>query len=166
MSKRILTYSRLKEALSYDPATGIFTCLIHRRIARAGSVVGCLNGAGGYVVIGIDGTLHYAHRLAWLYMTGSWPAVLIDHRDGDRRNNAWSNLREANFSENMQNRLKPTKANKSGFLGVTWDKVTKSWRSAVTLNKKRHHLGRFKTAEEAHAAYIKAKREMHSHNNL
>jgi hypothetical protein len=36
----------------------------------------------------------------------------------------------------------------------------------IKINRKQHHLGYFKTIEEASAAYIKAKRELHLFGTL
>ena len=48
--------------------------------------------AEGYRLIEIDGVEYHAEDLAWVYMTGSWPARPVLHRDGNHGNNAWSNL--------------------------------------------------------------------------
>ena len=102
MRPSILTQKRLQELLSYEPLTGIFT----RRVTtssrgKAGSVAGHLSL--GYILIYVDGRLYMAHRLAYLYMTGTWPPNMIDHRDTCKHNNVWANLRPATRSENFLN---------------------------------------------------------------
>ena len=68
-----LTHSRLREVLFYDQLTGLFQHLIDRGSAKTGTIISGTPNKSGYLQIGIDGELFYAHRLAWFYMTGRWP---------------------------------------------------------------------------------------------
>jgi hypothetical protein len=96
------TQEELKKVLRYDPDTGIFTWRVTKPgNAKKGSEAGYLND--GYRKIKINDILYGAHRLSWLYMTGELPTVLIDHKDGDRSNNRWDNLRKASDSQNQGN---------------------------------------------------------------
>jgi len=56
--------------------------------------------------------------------------------------------------------------NKSGFLGVIWNKKSKKWRSLIRINGKQTLLGDFATPEEAHKMYVLAKRKHHAFNTL
>jgi hypothetical protein len=152
--KLMLTAERLREVLSYDPETGLFTWLAptSNRIA-AGKRAGHVNASDGYVRIELDHTLHGAHRLAWLYVTGEWPACLIDHRDMNRANNRWSNLRAATKSQNAANARAWAKPNPDRPRGAYFDKRDGRWFSAIKHNGKTYRLGRFATSEEAAAAY-------------
>ena len=95
---------QLKELLHYDSETGLFTWLVQRNSRSiVGSVAGCLNDLG-YRKIQLYGKQYSSGRLAWFYMTGHWPACLIDHKDGIRDNDAWLNLREATYGESTHNR--------------------------------------------------------------
>lgn len=156
-SKSDLTQERLKELLGYSPETGEFK-------NRDGKVVGSAKGHR-YVRVYLDGAMHYAHRLAWLYMTGSFPESGIDHRDGDRSNNAWSNLREATQAQNLQN-IRESRGKTSSKLGVSWHKAAGAWRAAIVKAGKQIHLGLFGTEDEAHLAYLAAKRELHEFSTL
>ncbi|MFP5340357.1 MAG: HNH endonuclease signature motif containing protein, partial [Gammaproteobacteria bacterium] len=100
-----LSQDRLKQLLNYDPETGRFSWKVSARTKRPDRPfgAGCLSPAG-YVVLRVDQKLYPAHRLAWLYMNGSWPSKDLDHIDGRRVNNAIANLREAEQVENQQNR--------------------------------------------------------------
>src|SRR5690606_33021363 len=90
--EKTLTRERLAEVLDYDPTTGIFLWKKPTGSrAVAGSVAGTVN-LSGYIQIQIDGTIYYAHRLAWLWMTGSWPNNEIDHSEMNPADNRWSNL--------------------------------------------------------------------------
>ena len=75
MAVNDLTAARLRELLSYDPETGLFRWKINQRPERAKDPAGTINKRLGYVVIQVGGKLRYAHRLAWLYCTGAWPAA-------------------------------------------------------------------------------------------
>ena len=104
MSSNILSQKRLRELLHYEPATGIFTRLVGTGgRGKAGDIAGSLQSTG-YILICVDGKRYLAHRLAYLYMTGTWPPAMIDHRDTRKHNNVWTNLRPATQSENQLNK--------------------------------------------------------------
>lgn len=84
----------------------------------------------------------------------------VDHIDGNPLNNQRSNLRLSTNQENLRNRGK-TKKNTSGFKGVSWDKITKNWRAQIKFDYRIHFLGRFKTKEQAHEAYVNACYNLH-----
>lgn len=155
----MLTQSRLKELLHYCPVTGVFTWIVARQRARCGDAAGRINH-DGYRQIGIDGKRYSTHRLAWLYMTGEWPERQIDHRNGVRDDNRWSNLREATNAENGQNRGVRSNST-SGFMGVTWSKKLGMWQAQIGIAGRVKYLGYFTTQEDAHAAYLAAKAKHH-----
>ena len=151
---------QLKEFLRYEPETGDFFWLKHKYQPKLiGKKAGSSTKAG-YWAVAINNRKVLAHRLAWLYMTGKWPSKHIDHIDGQKRNNAFCNLREVDRFGNLQNLKKPTKANKSGFLGVC--RHQGKWLMQLMANGKRIRKSGFATAEEAHQAYLEAKRKHHS----
>jgi hypothetical protein len=154
MSK--ITQSRLKELLIYEPETGLWRWRVDRRGrnggVKMGDIAGCTDCAG-YTVIKIDGTQFYSHRLAWLYMTGAWPKDEIDHRDLDRSNNKWENLRECTAAQNQANR-RVKRDNKLGIKGV--QRVGRKFVATISVDHRQHRLGKFDTVEEAIAAYNSA----------
>lgn len=152
-----LTQAKLKELLRYDPDTGLFTWLVSRKRVKAGDVAGTTY-TNGYVIVRIDGKANSAHRLAWFYMTGEWPADQIDHIDRDKANNRWGNLRPATSLQNIANR---GSWSKSGFKGVYKPIGRNDYRTEIRINGKRKLLGYFKTPEEAHAVYLKAANDIH-----
>ncbi len=160
MAKRdSLTASQLREALHYEPTTGVFTWREGRKgVAHAGSVAGGKNKRG-YWRVCVNGTRQNGNVLAWLYMTGRWPSLDVDHENGQRWDNRWDNLREVTRGVNNQNQRKPHKRNKSGFLGVSPNR--NRWAASIAVDLVKTHLGTFDTPEQAHAVYIAAKREMH-----
>jgi hypothetical protein len=90
-------------------------------------------------------------------MTGDWPTAEIDHANGTRDDNRWSNLRSATRSQNLVNARKPS-TNTSGLKGVSWDAERGNWRAYLTLNGRNKYLGRFADPAEAHRAYFAAAR--------
>jgi hypothetical protein len=161
-----ITAERLREVLDYDPNTGAFRWRYRpEREQRwnsrfAGKDAGHPCKRLGYVLLNIEGRLCRAHRLAWLFMTGSWPTVEIDHADGDGLNNRWKNLRLATRSENNSNTRLP-RHNTSGLKGAYFDKRTGRWLAQIRHQKQQIYLGKFDTAEEAHAAYCEAAARHH-----
>jgi len=152
---------RIKELLHYNLYTGIFTWRISRGCRKAGEETGCVVG-GGHLQIGIDGSLYYAHRLAWLYMTGEWPQPEIDHINGVKDDNSWINLRLATSTINSENQRIARSDNKyTGLLGAYRCNKTSRFRATIQVKGKQYHLGVFGTSQEAHDAYVKAKREVH-----
>lgn len=155
----MLTADRVRELLDYDPETGAFTWRVNRSNVKAGARAGNPNKAIGYVQIGIDGRLHFAHRLAFLHQTGECPRF-VDHINQDRADNRWSNLRTATRAANNVNRAMPD-ANTSGFQGVQFCKTTRRWRAVMSVGNRPKHLGRFDTRKQAAAAYAAAMLKTH-----
>lgn len=148
----------LKRELFYNPDTGIFTRLRTHRNVRAGDIAGCDNG--GYLRIRVGSRKYYSHRVAWFYMTGAWPDGEIDHINGDKADNRWSNLRVVDRCTNMQNQWRAHKRNKStGLLGAYV--VNGQFIASITANGKQRYLGTFQSAQEAHMAYLQAKQKLH-----
>lgn len=155
-----LTQERLKELLHYDPETGIFTNLTQRGKVKKGAVAGSKYSTG-YICIEIYYKRYQAHRLAWLYVYGEFPANQIDHINEIKDDNRIVNLRSATNLENQHNVSSLQSNNTSGFRGVFWRKNRKKWKAIIYLNGRPKHLGHFDTAEEASEAYVTAKRELH-----
>lgn len=159
--KPALTAERLREVLHYDPETGVFRWAKSRPHCKIGNVAGCVCSDRGYVVVRIDGRLWLAHRLAFLYMTGEWPSHEVDHINGARFDNAWANLRDVVSRVNKENMRQAYSNNQVGMLGVSFFKPAQLWRACIQVDKKPHHLGYRKTAEEAAQLYLDAKRKLH-----
>lgn len=153
---RRLSAKRLRKLLSYDPETGIFRWKV---TVCSRAVVGGV--AGTFHLdrnrIQVDGCRHIAADLAWLYMTGKWPSVLIDHADTDPSNDRFNNLREADFTLNNINK-KIRRDNTSGFKGVKRDPrlTVKPWQGMVSIKGARLSIGHFRTRREAGKAVREA----------
>lgn len=158
-----ITQQQLREVLSYDQETGVFVWLIRTsNRTDVGREAGNVN-PDGYRVIGVLGRLCKAQRLAWLYVTGSWPKGVIDHKDGDRGNNCFANLRDVSLTTNNQNmRRVPAHNRSTGVLGVTRVKnKAKPFLAQISVNNRNKCLGAFATVDEAHSCYLAAKRRLH-----
>lgn len=152
----------LIEELDYDPATGVFTWRHKKRGIRAGSVAGSVNEKG-YVLITFSGRRYRAHRLAWLHHFGKWPEFDIDHINGNKSDNRIGNLRDIPHRTNLQNQVRACLGSKTGLLGSSPDKARPGkFVAQINKNGKVIKLGRFDTPEQAHSAYLSAKRKMHA----
>lgn len=150
----------LRRVLLYDPLTGIFERAVRTsNRVKVGDRAGSL-GHKGYLRIQFGGRQHYAHRLAWLYMTGQWPDGQIDHVNRIKTDNRWSNLRVVDNKTNHENRCDPLLNNSVGSLGVC--RNGKGFGAGIQTNGKRVWLGTFPTREEAQKAYFDAKRRLHN----
>ena len=148
-----LSLETLKSCLNYDPETGLFTWkvkLSNRVIV--GDIAGAIDGYG-YVQIKLFGVPYKAHRLAWFYMTGWWPKEQIDHENRVRHDNRWKNIREASQTQNSQNQS--ASFSKIHELKGAYESQG-TWFSTINVFGKQIYLGRFKSPEEAHTAYVEA----------
>lgn len=92
----------LRKHVKYDKATGQFSL----RIATARLPVGHVfttHVPNEYISIRVAGQNYRANRAAWVYVTGTQPIGVIDHKNGWKHDNRWSNLRDLTESENCLN---------------------------------------------------------------
>lgn len=154
-NSQALSAERARELFSYDPLTGLVTWKVSpSNNVPGGTRAGSDNG-NGYLRVRVDDKLCYVHRLAWLLQAGEWPDT-VDHINGIRSDNRWVNLRSVPKAVNNQNQRPRgrdlpmgVQANGSGFT------------SKLTSGGVQKYLGYFGDPEQAHQAYLKAKRELH-----
>jgi hypothetical protein len=159
--KRELTAEQLRTALDYEPDIGTFRWReTYTNSVKVGDVAGSLHSKG-YVHIWIRNAPHYAHRLAWLYVYGEWPTGMLDHINGDKADNRISNLRLATPTLNQQNMRKASKLSGTGLLGAQVCRFTGLYRARIRVDGRSVEIGRFRTAIEAHEAYVATKRRLH-----
>lgn len=130
----------------------------------AGKVAGYVS-ADGYVKVEVGGKAQSAHRIVWLMHRGEWPSGDIDHINGDRADNRIGNLRDVTHRLNTQNRRKAVRGSCTGHLGVTLHQSGR-FRARIRADGKLMSLGLYDTPQQAHAAYVVAKRRLHAGNTL
>lgn len=165
MSRRqnLMTYEDARRAFSYDSDTGRLTWAIEGNVATApaGKVIERAD-SNGYVVLGFRGQKYRAARVIWLWVTGEWPppGYEVEHRDLNRSNDRWPNLRLATRSQNEANKP-PSRANRSGYRGVYWHAASRKWGAGIIKDGVHRWLGLHATAAEASAAYERAAKELY-----
>jgi hypothetical protein len=148
----------IKEYISYDPLTGIFTRIKNKGRWKAGSIVG-YRRKDKRLDIHFNGNDYLAHRLAWWFVYGFIPEYDVDHINEDPTDNRIVNLRLDTNKENGQNISSLRKANTSGYTGV--NKHNSKWQAKIGVKDKQIYLGVYDTPKEAHEAYLCAKKEHH-----
>lgn len=160
--------SLIPSLLSYDAYTGVITRKV-RTSSRthvgqvAGRVFTKKNG-NAYRIICVASKEYYAHRLAFVLMTGQWPVGEVDHINGNGVDNRWCNLRDVPHAANMKN-LRKQATNTSGHTGVSWHKNSNRWRARIVIDGKYRTLGYFRTIEEAVVVRKQAEIEYGYHPN-
>jgi hypothetical protein len=140
---------------NYCPDTGLIT-------KKLGGVVNKPNNVG-YLVVNIGRTKYLAHRAIYLHMTGELPEF-IDHIDGNRLNNKWSNLRAVTSTDNNRN-CKISSTNKTGVIGVCWSVRDCVWRATIGANSRQVGLGTFRSFFDAVCARRSAELYYKYHEN-
>lgn len=160
---KALDHTEIRRIMDFDAETGVFRWR-HRadrdhswNMRHGGEEVGALF-TNGYRYVNLHGRVMLLHRLAWLWMTGSSPEGQIDHINGDRADNRWSNLRLATQRQNSANQGLRTD-NTSGVKGVSWDARKKLWLAQIVRDGKNTFLGYHRTIEEAASARAAAEME-------
>jgi hypothetical protein len=126
----------LRDKLHYNPDSGLFT-------RPNGKIAGSMTKR--HIQITVFNKKYYAHRLAFLFMTGDWPKYEVDHINRIGTDNRWANLRDVDHSTNCFNR---GAYSASGVKGIYWLKDRKRWQ--VKNNNK--FVGTFRTIKEAKQA--------------
>jgi len=132
----------------YDPDTGVFRRKTAWGRQKIGDEAGCISPQG-YRYLTFKGRATPAHRAAWLWVHGEWPAADVDHINRDRLDNRIANLRSVTRSINCHN---IATRSASGERGVTAASKGHCWGARITVDRKAIYLGNYATKEEAAAA--------------
>lgn len=172
-----LTRAQVADLLDYDQHTGEFRwrprppsmfmvracdCGIWNK-KNAGKLAGSITNKG-YLRIKIHGVPYLNHRLAWLLMTGCWPAQEIDHINGTKTDNRFCNLRHADRIINLGN-MAIYKNNASGLHGVRWNAHKLRWEAYIQREGRATFLGVHSDFFEAACARKSAEAQMGFHAN-
>lgn len=141
----------------YNPETGEFTVKPDApgvKPHRRGKVATRLN-TDGYITLTVSHNGRRdqvsGQRLAWFLMKGESPDCPLDHRNGDRADNRWENLRVATYQQNAFNRSGVS--GRELAKGVESSTDGKTWRARIKVNGRLIHLGTYTSEAEAIAAY-------------
>jgi hypothetical protein len=149
----------LKEYFHYDPQTGIIYWKKKSGCAKPGAIA-CSKMSKGYLNVTVRGWILKAHTAAYALTVGKYPPSQIDHKDGNKANNAWHNLRPATNAENQHN-VGLRKDNKSGVKGVYFHNQSQKWTAQITAYGEIITLGRFRDKQDAINARHKAAIKLH-----
>lgn len=146
-----LTIEDVREALDFDPATGILLWKKpHSNRVQIGDRAGVV-AINGRRYINLKGEKHLAHRLAWAHYYGVWPTGDVKQKNGDYDNCTITNLVEQSRQETASNR-RVNENSKSGHAGVTWDSKREKWQVHITQDYRQVALGLFEDLDAAVAA--------------
>lgn len=155
----------IKESIEYNPKTGVFVWknISKHHSEKLGKKCGVWLKSKNkeYLVIQIAKKKWRAHRLAWYIYYGYIPNV-IDHINGDTRDNRISNLRDVTNLENAQNHLLRDISKKKSKLPIGV-RETNSGRfcARIRVNGTCITIGTYDTPEMAHDAYMKKRVDLH-----
>lgn len=83
----------------------------------------------------------------WAMKNGYNDSLTLDRIDSTKGYSP-ENCRWATYAE-QNGHLPMLKTNKSGYIGVSWNKDYKHWVCIISINDKSHRIGKFKTQKEA-----------------
>ena len=155
---RSLTQEELQKHLSYSPDSGLFIWITATRGHKSGKVAGGINKRG-YIRIKLGQVEYLAHRLAWLYMNGSFPENSIDHKNGVKDDNRCVNLRDVSVGANNANRVAVSNTGKIGVTRRTLKNGEFRFEASIRTTGKWNYLGTFKTLNEAVLARVAAEKK-------
>lgn len=102
--------------------------------------------------------VHQLVAIAFLNHKPCGMDIIVDHIDGNILNNHLSNLQLTTNGENVRKQRKRPNAT-SKYVGVSFCKLSNKWKAQIQINKKKKHIGLYKSQLEAINAYQNYKNE-------
>jgi hypothetical protein len=153
MEEIMFTQASVVAKFMYNAETGVLRFRTGRYAwQKAGGVVTNQNGYQ-HLMVWYEGSKIQVSRIIWLYMTGKWPELDVEHADGNSLNNCWTNLREATRGQNNFNQALRSD-NTSGVKGVNFHKNSGKWRARIKYEGY-EYCEYYNTQEEANAGIVK-----------
>ena len=162
-AKKLPPFDVVNKLIAYNIITGVFKWKVNKSNKKAGSIAGRVKKDSGYRYITINKQECAAHRIAWLLVTKKDPYPYeIDHKDRNKGNNAFHNLRQATIQQNSSNR-KIGSNNTSGHKSITFQshQTTNPWVVCIHQQNRSHYVGSFPTLEMALEARDKKGKELY-----
>ncbi len=149
----MLSVAELRSILRYDPETGRLSWSSVYKKSLIGAAAGSI-GHRGYIKVQIQGRIYQSDRIIWAMQTGNVVPddVIVDHKNGDRADNRWENLRLASASQNQGNTKPRNRPLPKGVSAFRRQGVHVGYRAYVGTR----YLGVFSTVELAQRAYADA----------
>lgn len=131
-----LTQDLLQKLFHYNRSTGIFGWRVKKPGVKQTDNVTTLC-AQGYKVVTLNRKRYYVHRLIWILETGKNADGFIDHKNRDKSDNRFKNLRVVSKSQNEHNTVKRV-SNKTGYKNISYYKTSSSYVAEYMLNGRRY----------------------------
>lgn len=148
--------SEIKEFISYDPDTGIFSRI--KKTSRSHGLAANIGSPAptGYLRISLGGRSYLAHRLAIFWITGAMPPdnMSVDHINGNPADNRAANLRVCPQIDNVKNNRGHARR-AAQYKGV--QACLKKWTAQITAKKANHYLA-FSTPQKKRPAPMTPRR--------
>lgn len=156
------TQELLNKAFVYEPNTGKLKYKTNTISGMRGDIC-TYDHSGGYLSVCVGRKQLLAHRVIYMMVTGDWPEH-IDHKNHNKKDNRWVNIRSV--AQSINNKNMPLQANNtSGFTGVSLNKKSGKWLACITIDSKWTYLGSFDSFEEAVVARKAANTKYGYHDN-
>ena len=121
----------------------------------------------GYGWFRSNGESGYAHRWAYENYVGPIPdGYHVDHMCHNKTCVNPEHLRAVTPKQNTENRPTNRTGNMSGYRGVFLVRKIGKWEGVVEHFGRRYRAGYFATPEEANAAIVELRKELHTHNDI
>lgn len=148
----MIKYDDLTNQLVYDGYKLVW------KVSKSGIKKDKVETRSKYVRIHINGVEYKEHRLIWFIVYKKWPSGVIDHINGNKKDNRICNLRDVTHKINSQNRKILT--------GVTFHKPSSKWIIRLIIDGKMKHLGQFSDKNEADNKCLELRRIYYEGNTL